>query len=194
MEKTLMHTCCAPCSVSCIQQLRSEGIEPVAYWYQPQHPPLSGVQGPAGHADGLRALPSAWSLSCRRITACGSSAGAVGGDIDHRCSMCYALRLAQSGPICRPSTAMTASPPPCSSAPTRTMSCWRRQRSAWAGSTACRFLYRDFRPGFRQGQQEARALGFYMQKYCGCVFSEEDRYQKQILRDQKEPEKHILPS
>ena len=57
-----------------------------------------------------------------------------------------------------------------------------------------RFLYRDFRPGFRQGQQEARALGFYMQKYCGCVFSEEDRYQKQILRDQKEPEKHILPS
>lgn len=31
-----------------------------------------------------------------------------------------------------------------------------------------RFLYRDFRPGFRQGQQEARALGFYMQKYCGA--------------------------
>ena len=27
MEKTLMHTCCAPCSVSCIQQLRAEGIE-----------------------------------------------------------------------------------------------------------------------------------------------------------------------
>ena len=25
--KTLMHTCCAPCSVSCIHQLRGEGIE-----------------------------------------------------------------------------------------------------------------------------------------------------------------------
>ena len=23
----LMHTCCAPCSVSCIRQLRGEGIE-----------------------------------------------------------------------------------------------------------------------------------------------------------------------
>ena len=33
MEKTLMHTCCAPCSVACIHQLRSEGIEPVAYWF-----------------------------------------------------------------------------------------------------------------------------------------------------------------
>ena len=53
------------------------------------------------------------------------------------------------------------------------------------------FLYRDFRPGFRDGQTEARQLEFYMQKYCGCVFSEEDRYQKQIQKDLKEPEKHI---
>ena len=35
------------------------------------------------------------------------------------------------------------------------------------------FLYRDFRPGFREGQNEARELGLYMQKYCGCIFSEE---------------------
>ena len=38
------------------------------------------------------------------------------------------------------------------------------------------FLYRDFRPGFREGQNKARSLGLYMQKYCGCVFSEEERY------------------
>ena len=38
------------------------------------------------------------------------------------------------------------------------------------------FLYRDFRPAFREGQEIARENGFYMQKYCGCVFSEEDRY------------------
>ena len=47
------------------------------------------------------------------------------------------------------------------------------------------FLYRDFRPGFREGQAEARELGLYMQKYCGCVFSEEDRYAKQIEKDKK---------
>jgi len=29
--KLLMHTCCAPCSVYCIEKLRSEGIEPVLY-------------------------------------------------------------------------------------------------------------------------------------------------------------------
>ena len=39
MTKTLLHTCCAPCSVACIQLLRAEGIEPVSYWYNPNiHP------------------------------------------------------------------------------------------------------------------------------------------------------------
>ena len=37
--KLLMHTCCAPCSVYCIDSLRSEGIEPTVYWYNPNiHP------------------------------------------------------------------------------------------------------------------------------------------------------------
>ena len=42
------------------------------------------------------------------------------------------------------------------------------------------FLYRDFRVGFWEGHQKAHDLGLYMQKYCGCIFSEEDRYSKQI--------------
>ena len=37
--KLLMHTCCAPCSVYCIDTLRKEGIEPTLYWYNPNiHP------------------------------------------------------------------------------------------------------------------------------------------------------------
>ena len=34
-----------------------------------------------------------------------------------------------------------------------------------------KFLYRDFREGFRQGQQQAREIGLYRQKYCGCIKS-----------------------
>jgi tRNA A37 threonylcarbamoyladenosine dehydratase len=34
------------------------------------------------------------------------------------------------------------------------------------------FLYRDFRPLYGQSRKQARALGLYMQKYCGCVFSQ----------------------
>ena len=53
------------------------------------------------------------------------------------------------------------------------------------------FLYRDFRPGFRDGHEKAKALGFYMQKYCGCIFSEEDRYAKAIARDLKNTMVHF---
>ena len=39
MDSVLLHCCCAPCSLSCIDPLRNEGIEPVAFWYNPNiHP------------------------------------------------------------------------------------------------------------------------------------------------------------
>ena len=39
MDSVLLHCCCAPCSLSCIAPLRAEGIEPVAFWYNPNiHP------------------------------------------------------------------------------------------------------------------------------------------------------------
>ena len=55
----------------------------------------------------------------------------------------------------------------------------------YAAQYGVEFFYRDFRPNFREGNRRARELGFYMQKYCGCVFSEQDRYQKQIDRDKE---------
>ena len=39
MDQLLLHTCCAPCSVYCVDSLRAEGIEPTAFWYNPNiHP------------------------------------------------------------------------------------------------------------------------------------------------------------
>ena len=39
MERLLLHTCCAPCSVYCVDSLRGEGVEPVSFWYNPNiHP------------------------------------------------------------------------------------------------------------------------------------------------------------
>ena len=38
------------------------------------------------------------------------------------------------------------------------------------------FLYEDFREGWREGQAESRRLGLYRQNYCGCIFSEHERF------------------
>lgn len=38
------------------------------------------------------------------------------------------------------------------------------------------FIYEDFRVGWRQGQDKAKALGIYRQQYCGCIYSEKERF------------------
>jgi predicted adenine nucleotide alpha hydrolase (AANH) superfamily ATPase len=41
------------------------------------------------------------------------------------------------------------------------------------------FMDEDFRPGFRQSQAMAKEYGLYRQGYCGCIYSEKDRYYKE---------------
>ena len=38
------------------------------------------------------------------------------------------------------------------------------------------FLYRDFRHGWREGIDASKAMGLYRQQYCGCIYSEKERY------------------
>jgi len=38
------------------------------------------------------------------------------------------------------------------------------------------FLYKDFREGWKEGQESARRLNIYRQSYCGCIFSEHERF------------------
>lgn len=38
--------------------------------------------------------------------------------------------------------------------------------------------YEDFRLGWREGIMESKAMGLYRQQYCGCIYSERDRYQQ----------------
>jgi predicted adenine nucleotide alpha hydrolase (AANH) superfamily ATPase len=38
------------------------------------------------------------------------------------------------------------------------------------------FHYQDFRPGWQEGIRLSKELGLYRQQYCGCIYSEKDRY------------------
>ncbi|HKK01498.1 MAG TPA: epoxyqueuosine reductase QueH, partial [Desulfuromonadales bacterium] len=38
------------------------------------------------------------------------------------------------------------------------------------------FVYKDFREGWRQGIEASKSMGLYRQQYCGCIYSEKDRY------------------
>ncbi len=39
-----------------------------------------------------------------------------------------------------------------------------------------KFFYHDFREGWKYGIEESKRLGMYRQQYCGCIYSEKDRY------------------
>jgi predicted adenine nucleotide alpha hydrolase (AANH) superfamily ATPase len=45
-----------------------------------------------------------------------------------------------------------------------------------AKSAGIPFYYRDFRPGWKEGVNESKRLEQYRQKYCGCIYSEKERY------------------
>ena len=40
------------------------------------------------------------------------------------------------------------------------------------------FYYEDYREGWKLGQEQARMQGLYRQQYCGCIFSEKERYHR----------------
>ena len=42
------------------------------------------------------------------------------------------------------------------------------------------FYYEDFRRGWREGIVESKAMGLYRQQYCGCIYSERDRFRKGV--------------
>lgn len=180
--KLLMHTCCAPCSVYCIDSLRSEGIEPTLFWYNPNiHPYMEYkarrdcLKEYAASVGAELIVDEDYGLDefCRNVV----------GDIPGRCiNYCYRKRLtetvryaAQHGYDAFTTTLLVS---PYQKHEELVAVC--KELAALAG---IEFVYRDFRVGFREGQAKARALGLYMQKYCGCIFSEEERYQKQIKRD-----------
>jgi predicted adenine nucleotide alpha hydrolase (AANH) superfamily ATPase len=42
------------------------------------------------------------------------------------------------------------------------------------------FHYADFRKGWQEGIAVSKKMEFYRQQYCGCIYSEKERYQPQI--------------
>jgi len=40
------------------------------------------------------------------------------------------------------------------------------------------FYYHDFRKGWKEGIEESKRLEMYRQQYCGCIYSEKERFFK----------------
>lgn len=182
--KLLLHICCAPCSIMCIETLRNEGIEPVGFWNNPNiHPYTEYRMRKNTLVDYAKSI--GLELIVHGEYGLRPFVRAVAEDIDGRCAQCYRMRMeaaaeyaAQNGFTHFTSTLFVS--------PYQNHELLRKTAEEAAKKYGVSFLYRDFRPYFREGQDRARELGLYMQKYCGCVFSEEDRYKKRKKKPKPE--------
>jgi predicted adenine nucleotide alpha hydrolase (AANH) superfamily ATPase len=167
----------------CIGTLKSEGIEPALYWYNPNIHPFTEYKN---RRDCLAAHAQSLGLALVMEDVYGLRAFIAGIQTrEHpdpfaypgRCAFCYRARLEKTACAAKErgfdafSTSLLISP-------YQDHELVQNTARAAAEQYGVAFLYRDFRPFFREGQAKAREAGCYMQKYCGCVFSEEERYRR----------------
>ena len=183
--KLLLHACCAPCSIQCVEDLAAGGLQPDLFWFNPNIHPYTEY---SSRRDALMLFAEDKKLRLLsedeyglRSFIRGVSAGvsAIEESFDEndggRCAFCYRLRLEKTARRAAEkgfdafSTTLLISP-------YQNHNLIRQTGEELAGACGIEFLYRDFRPLFRKGQNLARTAGYYMQKYCGCIYSEEERY------------------
>lgn len=174
--KTLLHICCAPCANMCIETLRESNVDVTGYWYNPNIHPFTEYRS---RRNTLRDYAASIDLPLVEQNDYGIRpfVRAVCDDIAGRCVKCYDMRFRKTAQYAAEHgfDAFTSS---LFISPYQNHDLMRQVAEQAAAEFGVEFLYRDFRPYFRAGQDRARELGFYMQKYCGCIFSEEERYLK----------------
>ena len=173
--KLLMHVCCAPCSVYCIEELRNEGIEPTLYWYNPNIHPYMEYKA---RRDCLKEYANIINVKAIFEEEYGldSFCKNVISNLNSRCvNYCYPVRLKKTFEYAKKHGYDTVTT-------TLLYSIYQQHdyikqlMKQYSKEYKIDFLYRDFRIGFWKGHQKAYDLGLYMQKYCGCIFSREMRY------------------
>lgn len=172
--KLLLHICCAPCSIYTLKYLRSEGMDVTGYFFNPNIHPLTEFNKRLATLENF-AQVSLLPLTIDKeydLEAFLKGALECGKD---RCLFCYRTRLEKTFQKAVDDKV---------DAVTTTLLYSKYQRhddikvigEELADNHGVRFLYRDFRAGWKEGVEESKRLNMYRQQYCGCIFSERDRY------------------
>jgi predicted adenine nucleotide alpha hydrolase (AANH) superfamily ATPase len=184
--KILFHICCSNCALYPFKLLRDEGHDLTGFWYNPNIQPYDEYQS---RLDSLRKLSDDWHIDIfydkeyrpdEFLNRFKFDDAAGLNDSDHippapeRCKICYTLRLEKAAAKARDegfeafSTTLLMSP----YQDFEHIDAIGRELS---GKYNLYFYLRDFRPYFRNAMSLARELGLYRQKYCGCLFSKQER-------------------
>ncbi len=172
--KTLMHICCANCALYPIKTLQDRGIEIEGYWFNPNIHPVTEYRA---RLDSLTRLELLWNLKIEYNDFYGLKdfIREVIYKEEDRCLHCYTMRLDE--------TAQAAKEKGIDSFTTSLLYS-RYQKFGMIVDIGremqekydVEFYQEDFREGWHEGIQMSKELSLYRQKYCGCIYSEMERY------------------
>lgn len=173
----LVHTCCGPCAIYLLKRLHEDGHRVIGYWYNPNiHPYLEYRR----RLDTFREYTESEGIETIIEDDYGLErflATIMPLDRAEHCRICYRMRLEKVAGVASErgipnfTTSLLISP---------------YQKHLWIkeeGERAARdhgvnFCYFDFRPFWREGVTLSQERSMYRQPYCGCIFSEHERYRQ----------------
>jgi predicted adenine nucleotide alpha hydrolase (AANH) superfamily ATPase len=184
--KLLLHTCCGPCLLYPLNSLRQQGIEPVGYFFNPNIHPLLEFERRVEALETVCQKMGVEMVWDSRLYGLEVWLRGLEGRFSQqeRCPVCYRTRLEAAA---RTAAALGFS----AFSTTLLYSKYQRHElirqmgEEVAGAYGLDFFYQDFRIGWSQGIEEAKAIGIYRQPYCGCIFSEAERYKGRKKRMEK---------
>ena len=172
--KLLLHICCAPCSIYPVRILRENNIEVMGFFYGSNIHPYTecirrrdALSQYAEEIDLKLIISDEYDLE-------GFLRNAAFRETD-RCTLCYYDRLRSTALIAKRgkfnyfSTTLLYSK-------FQKHSAIESVGNAVAKETGVPFYYEDFRCGWKEGIDISKARGMYRQQYCGCIYSEKERY------------------
>ena len=179
----LLHICCGPCTVYPLDVLQGIGIRVRGYFYNPNiHPFLEFKKRLAAVEElaAFRNLP----VDYHREYGLREYLRRVVFNEANRCGFCYDMRLLEAVEQAKRTRA---------DAFTTTLLYSRYQNhelirlkaEQLAEEHKIPFYYQDFRRGWQQGIEMSKTMGLYRQAYCGCIYSEQERYDKQFRKKRK---------
>lgn len=172
--KLLMHICCGPCTIYPLRELRISGHEVEGVFFNPNIHPYQEYQRRRQTLLDY-AEKSFLSVIWPEDYAMEEFLRQVVFKEKERCDYClearlkYAALLAQEGNYDGFTTTLLYS---------------KRQKHErireigenLGKQSGIQFYYQDFRAGWDEGIKLSKELGMYRQNYCGCIYSEKERF------------------
>jgi predicted adenine nucleotide alpha hydrolase (AANH) superfamily ATPase len=174
VKKLLIHSCCAHCAAYTVSYWREQGYETSALWYNPNIHPYTE------HQHRLEAMQSlAQEMNLPLIISGGYDMPEyfrrVVGHEDERCRHCFNLRLSRTAEIAL-EKGFDAFTTTLLISPHQKHELIKEVGNELAREKGVGFLYADLRKRYSDSRHMTKPLNLYRQQYCGCIYSEWERY------------------